>query len=117
MKQKQWNSIFRKNSLFEATDPKDAFRKKVVEEKEVILEALKWKQQGKDKWFASDNKYDYEITQGRTLVSLDVWNKKMRKAGKDTEGDPKDADQHAYEGGGTFKTVDDAKESAEKGKY
>ena len=108
--------MFRDNSLFEATDPKDAFRKKIVEEKEIIREGkLKWKQKGK-RYTATDNKYEYEINQGRTLVSLDVWDKAKRASGKDSEK-PDKADEFAYEGGGTFKTVEDAKASAERGKY
>lgn len=118
MKQKQWEKIFRDNTLFESSDPKNAFRKveeDVVEEEQLDEGKLKWKKEGKS-LVASDNKYDYEIVQGRNMVSLDVWDKKLRQSAKQSE-DPEKADEVSYEGGGTFKTVEDAKASAERGKY
>ncbi len=111
MKQKQWEKIFRDNTLFEQTDPKNAFRKVKDIEEEELTEALKWKKTGKT-LKASNNKYDYEIVQGRNLVSLDVWDKKLRQSAEKDK-----ADELSYEGGGTFKTVEDAQTAAERGKY
>lgn len=118
MQQKQWDKIFRKNTLFEQIDPKDAFRTNENATKKVLREGkLNWKKTSPKRWESSDNKYEYEINQGRSLVSLDVYNKKLRHSGKNAENDSTKTDEVSYVGGGTYKSIDDAKQSAEKGEY
>lgn len=113
MKQKQWEKIFRDNTLFEASDPKNAFRKtKNIVDEEVLTEALKWKKVGAKEWFATNNKYDYHVNQGRNLVSLDVFDTKLRKS-----ADKNKADELSYVGGNTFKSVEDAQKAAETAKF